>query len=115
MSNENLLINDADLQNTSLSGLERTVSSTSSKMIGPIIPLDPHHGTGLAEYTNYDLSNMNQDNKETKIYYGKSIFMLCSIALGVGVFVLPGLFNTTGIVVGILMLIGFAAMSGYTR
>ena len=44
-----------------------------------------------------------------------AIFMLCSISLGVGVFVLPKILLTTGVATGILMIVVFAFFAGYTQ
>ena len=44
-----------------------------------------------------------------------AIFMLCSISLGVGVFVLPRILLTTGVATGIGMIIVFAFFAGYTQ
>eukprot|EP01084_Bolivina_argentea_P117393 208500_1 len=87
-----LVLNDDSIgQINYKDGLKRTVSAQKESE-----SLTLRSGVGLYRDNSIDI---NEENK-SKTYFIKSIFMLCSISLGVGVFVLPGLLNVTGVMVG---------------
>ena len=74
------------------------------------------------DYIDMNITNIETEKsvvgwKKLTSYYSqiRSIFTLCSISLGVGVFVLPKTLLTTGIATGVCMNLVFALIAGYTQ